>query len=41
MTKRLDGRVAYITGSESGICLEIAKKFAQEGTKVVISDMIA
>lgn len=41
MSKQLDAKVAFITGSASGIGLEIAKKFAAEGAKVVISDVNA
>lgn len=41
MSQLLKEKVAFITGSASGIGLEIAKKFAKEGVKVVISDVNA
>lgn len=37
--KALSGRIALITGSGGGIGKAIAKKFAQEGACVVLSDM--
>jgi rhamnulose-1-phosphate aldolase/alcohol dehydrogenase len=37
--KALSGRVALVTGSAGGIGKAIAKKFAQEGAVVVLSDM--
>lgn len=41
MTHVLEGKTAFITGAASGIGLEIATTFAQEGAKVVLSDLNA
>ncbi len=39
MSQQLAGKVAYITGSASGIGRAIANLYAQEGAKIVIADM--
>lgn len=41
MSKTLEGKTAFITGSASGIGLEMARTFVHEGANVVISDLNA
>lgn len=36
---RMEGKVLFITGAAKGIGLDIAKAFAKQGAKVVISDL--
>ncbi len=39
LSKRLEGRVAVVTGGASGIGLAIARRLAAEGARVVIGDL--
>ena len=39
MNRRLDGKVAVITGAGRGIGLAIARRFASEGARVVLGDI--
>ena len=36
---RLDGKLAIVTGSASGIGRQIALRFAREGAKVAVADL--
>ncbi len=38
-SKRLAGKTAIITGASSGIGRAIARRFAEEGAKVVVADV--
>ncbi|WP_440714039.1 glucose 1-dehydrogenase [Gordonia sp. FQ] len=39
MSKQLDGKVAIVTGAGAGLGEAIARRFAAEGAKVVVSDI--
>lgn len=41
MAQKLDGRVAIVTGAGAGLGAAIARRFGQEGARVVVSDIDA